>query len=173
MLHGKKVYLRRLEAEDLPRTLKWVNDPEMFITMGLWGPRTSNEQKDWYENVSRSKTNLVFALCLTDSHEHIGNLSLFDIDMRNRNAGLTIIIPDQENQGKGYGPESVSLLCDYAFRFLNLEKVYCKTDNPNASKMYERIGFVHEGTLRKQAFRYGEYIDKLCYGLLRGEFINE
>lgn len=170
MLQGEMVYLRRLESGDLEKTLQRVNDPEIFITMGLWGPRTKNEQNDWFEAVSRSKTNLVFALCLTDSHEHIGNLSLFDIDMRNRNAGLTIIIPDQKQQGKGYGPESVKLLCDYAFRFLNLEKVYCKTDNPNASKMYERIGFVHEGTLRKHGYRYGKYIDKLNYGLLRSEF---
>jgi RimJ/RimL family protein N-acetyltransferase len=98
-------------------------------------------------------------------------LSLFDIDLRNSNAGLTIIIPDENEQGKGYGTESVKILCDYAFRFLGLNKVYCKTDNPYASKMYERIGFMHEGTLRKQSYRYGEYVDKLCFGLLRVEFV--
>jgi RimJ/RimL family protein N-acetyltransferase len=170
MLRGSKVLLRRLDEGDLERCLTWVNDPEIFITMGLWGPRTAVEQREWFKSISCSRTNIIFALCLADSGEHVGNVSLFDIDYRSRNAGLTIIIPDQALQGKGLGSEAIRLLCEYAFDFLNLNKIYCKTDNPSASKLYLRLGFAQEGILREQVFRYGKYVDKYMYGLLANEF---
>jgi [ribosomal protein S5]-alanine N-acetyltransferase len=101
MIKGEKLILRRLQRDDLNKVLDWVNDPELFITMGIFGPRTENEQNDWYERISRSTTNIVFALCLKESNEHIGNVSLFDIDYKNRNCGLTIFIANKGYQGMG------------------------------------------------------------------------
>lgn len=170
MLRGAKVFLRKLEETDLDQSLAWVNDPEIFITMGLWGPRTAAEQREWFKSIATSRKNLIFALCFTDSSEHIGNVSLFDIDYRSRNAGITIFIPDPSLQGKGYGPEALGLLCVYAFDYLNLHKVYAKTDNPHAAKMYERIGFIQEGHAREHVFRYGAYVDKYSYGLIAREY---
>jgi len=173
MLRSDQVYLRRLERSDLGRCHEWINRPEIFGMMGVFGPRTRDEQEAWYDNVHSSRTNLVFALCLTSGDTHIGNLSLFDVDYVNRNAGLTIFIADDAHRGKGYGAESVALLCEYAFAVLNLERVYSKTDNPDAARMYERLGFAHEGTLRRHAYRDGGYVDKRVYGLLRGELSHD
>lgn len=170
MLKGEKIFLRRLEKSDLEKTFRWVNETEIYVTMGIFGPRTTRAQEHWYESIFESKTNLVFAVCRVDDQEHIGNASIFDLDARNRNAGLTIMLPDQENRGKGYGAETVRLMCDYAFDYLNLYKVYCKTDNPVAAKLYKSIGFVQEGVLRDQAYHYGRYIDKLVFGLLKNEY---
>lgn len=170
LLRGRNVYLRRLEPTDLEQTLQWVNEPEIFVLMGVFGPRTSVAQQRWYEEVSLSQTNLVFAVCLQDGDEHIGNASIFDIDLRNRNAGLTVALPDRAHQGKGLGREAVDLLCCYGFDYLNLHRIYCKTDNVHAGKMYERLGFVCEGVLRQQTFRFGEFVDKVMYGVLQNEF---
>ncbi len=171
MLHGEKVYLRRLEPADLERTFRWINDPEIMVIMGVRGPRTVKEQEVWYENIALSRTNLIFAICQTSNGSHIGNASLFDIDFINRNAGLTIFLGDAQDRHKGYGTEVVRLLADYGFEYLNLHKIFCKTDNPDAAKMYELIGFKKEGILREQAFQFGKYVDKIVYGLLRSEYV--
>lgn len=170
MLKGKKIFLRRFDECDLEKNLGWINDAEIFVTMGILGPRTKKAQERWYESVFESKTNIVFAICREDDKEYIGNASIFDIDTRNRNAGLTIMLPEQSSRGKGYGTEAVRLLCDYAFEYLNLYKVYCKTDNPVAAKLYRSIGFIQEGVLRGHAYHYGHYIDKLVFGLLKQEY---
>lgn len=170
MLTGENTYLRRLEKIDLERSLKWINDPSIMVIMGVWGPRTAYHQERWYEEIAVSKTNLVFALCLKESDEHIGNLSLFDIDYINRNAGLTIFIADEGHRGGGVGTEAVRLLVEYAFDYLNLHRVYCRTNNEIAAKLYERIGFVKEGVSRQSSYEFGQYMDKVLYGLLKNDY---
>lgn len=170
MLESRRLYLRRLERTDLERSLKWINTPEIMIMMGSRGPRTAFHQEKWFESVATSQTNIVLALCQKEDHRHIGNLSLFNIDYIDRNAGMTIFIADSELRGKKYGPEATWLLLEYAFDYLNLNKVYAKTDNPGAARMYEKLGFIKEGVLRQQSFQDGEYVDKIAYGILRSEF---
>ena len=170
MLRSEKVYLRRLERSDLENSLLWINNPQIMVIMGVFGPRTALEQEQWYESVAQSRKNLVFAICLVNNSEHIGNISLFDIDYINRNAGLSIFIAAPEHQGRGYGTEAVKLIVEYAFTYLNLHKVYSKTDRLEAVRLYEQIGFMKEGVLRKHEFKFGEYIDKIVYGLLSSEY---
>ena len=170
MLLGEKVYLRRLERSDLEKSLRWINNPEIMVIMGVFGPRTALEQEQWYEGIAQSRSNLIFAVCLVNNSEHIGNISLFDIDYINRNAGLSIFLAEPEHQGCGYGAEAVRLMVEYAFVYLNLHKVYSKTERLEAARMYERVGFKKEGVLREHEFKYGQYTDKLVYGLLRTEF---
>lgn len=170
MLTGKKVFLRKLETSDLARCHAWLNEPEIFISMGTFAPRSREDHERWFQGLIGSRTNLVFALCSRDREQHIGNVSLFNVDYLNRNAGLTIFIAEPELRGQGAGREAISLLCEYGFDYLNLHRIYCKTDNPAAARMYEGLGFVREGTLRQQNFHRGRYIDKMLYGLLRTEF---
>lgn len=169
MLKTKRIYLRKLEREDLERTHDWINRPDIYISMGTFGPRSKDEQKKWFDELISSRTNIVFALCRVSDDAHIGNLSLFDVNYVNRNAGLTIFIADEENRGDGIGKEAVQLICEYAFNYLNMHRVYCKTNNPIAGKMYEQLGFQHEGVRREQNFQRGKYVDKQLYGLLRSE----
>lgn len=170
MLRGEHVYIRPLEVGDLERSHGWINNSEIFVTMGVFGPRTVDEQRRWYEGLIGNRANLVFALCTVDGEQHVGNVSLFAIDYRNRNAGLTIFIADEAHRSQGYGREAVRLLCKYGFDYLNLHRIYCRTDNPAAARMYEKLGFRKEGVLRQESFHYGEYVDKLLYGVLRSEF---
>jgi RimJ/RimL family protein N-acetyltransferase len=170
MLAGPRVTLRRLESADLERCHNWLNIPEIFIVMGVFAPRTMEDQQAWFASTSTSRKNLVFAVCERASGRHIGNVSLFNLDWINRNAGLTIFIADPADRGGGRGSEALSLLCEYAFNYLNLHKVYCKTNAPAAARMYQRLGFMNEGVLREQNFHRGEYIDKWQYGLLAHEF---
>jgi len=41
--------------------------------------------------------------------------------------------------------------------------------NERAQRVYEKVGFVHEGTLREAYFRNGRYYDDLIMGILDTE----
>ena len=52
-------------------------------------------------------------------------------------------------------------LCDYADNWAQLLRLELTvfTDNDRALALYERCGFVHEGTHRAYALRHGVYAD--------------
>ncbi len=67
--------------------------------------------------------------------------------------------PDHWDQG--VGSALMAAIVDLADNWLNLKRVELEvyTDNAAAIHLYEKFGFVNEGTKRKYAFREGEYVD--------------
>jgi RimJ/RimL family protein N-acetyltransferase len=172
MLKGKNCFLRVLEEEDLDRTHQWLNTIEIMEAISINLPTSKMKQKKWFERLISDNTKVVFAICLNDSGEHIGNVSLSEIDFINRNARFSIFIHSGKARGKGIGTEATNLTLQYGFNYLNLHKIYLKTtsDNIGAMKMYENIGFIQEGILKEHEFKNGKYVDKILYGIIVNDF---
>lgn len=169
---GEKVYLRILEASDIPTTQAWINDPEISEIMGYLPVKSQLQQKQWYEALINDQSRFVFAICLLESKEHIGNVALGNVDYVNRNAAVSIFIMKTGIRGNGYGTEAMRLILWFAFDRLNLHRVYLRT-SPEfvaAVRMYESLGFVQEGILREHYFVRGKYRDKIIYSMLRSEY---
>lgn len=64
-------------------------------------------------------------------------------------------------QGKGVGVAMMRAVIDLADKWLNLARIELTvfTDNEPAIALYRKFGFEIEGTLRKYAFRDGEFVD--------------
>lgn len=64
-------------------------------------------------------------------------------------------------QGMGVGSALMTALVDLADNWLNLQRLQLSvyTDNASAVRLYERFSFEIEGTMRRFAYRNGEYVD--------------
>jgi putative acetyltransferase len=64
-------------------------------------------------------------------------------------------------QGKGVGVAMMRAVIDLADKWLNLARIELTvfTDNEPTIALYRKFGFEIEGTLRKYAFRDGEFVD--------------
>ena len=84
---------------------------------------------------------------------------------------MQIRLGEAEERGHGYGTEAVRLLLDFAFKDLNLHRVYLRVfvTNEAALRVYEKVGFVREGVLREAAYIDGKYVDVAVLGILRDE----
>jgi UDP-4-amino-4,6-dideoxy-N-acetyl-beta-L-altrosamine N-acetyltransferase len=169
MLADDLIYLRKLEDSDLERTWHWVNRPDIYTTIGILAPVSMTAQRRWFDELDRSKSKIVFAICLRDGDRHVGNVSLDQIDYRHRNARLAIFIAEPGLRGQGIGTRAMRLLIEYAFNLINLNRLYCKTTagNPAVIEFYEKLGFKIEGCLRKHEYIAGQYVDKIILGLVR------
>ena len=89
-----------------------------------------------------------------------------DIDDKARKAELYIFV-NPVLQGKGLGMESVRVMCQYGFEQMGLQKIclYTNSDNLAARHIYEKIGFVLEGFMRKEIINNGKIKDRCYYGL--------
>jgi RimJ/RimL family protein N-acetyltransferase len=167
------VYLRALELADLDRTRKWHNDPRLYDTLVRPFRYVSQAaEEEWLRTkVAYSQTEIQLAICLKEGDRHIGNIHLTDIDWVSRHGSLGLFIGETEYQSKGYGPQAVRLMLRHAFTDLGLHRVYLVVldDNPRATRVYEKCGFVIEGRLRQHAYKRGQFRDLILMGICAGD----
>ena len=171
---GVKVFLRPLREADVnDRYLSWLNDGEVtkFLEAGTF-PVTAQELREFYQNVSKSRTDVLFAIVDKKTDLHIGNIKLGGINWIHRFADLGIMIGDKQYWSKGYGQEACSLLLKYAFGTLNLNKVTLGVygNHTAAIRTYEKAGFQIEGKITGLLNFEGRYVDRVIMGISRQQF---
>jgi RimJ/RimL family protein N-acetyltransferase len=82
------------------------------------------------------------------------------------------LIGDKGHWRKGYATEATQLMVNHAFDTLNLNRVQLDvfSFNKRAIQVYERVGFVCEGTLRQTQYNNGAYHDDIVMSVLRDEW---
>ena len=102
----------------------------------------------------------------------IGNCTFFDMDTVVHSAEIGIMIGEKAIWNQGLGTEAVSLLLRHGFETLNLNRISLKvySDNPRARRTYEKVGFVHEGTLRQAVYKRGRFGNVELMSVLRSEW---
>ena len=173
-LVGKRLYLRTVDEADLDGDyLRWLNDREVtrYLEVGKY-PMTREALAAYVARFNGSSTDLLFAIVDAATGVHIGTVTLNRINWIHQLADTGILIGRKEYWGKGYGFEAWSLLIEYAFHRLGLRRIVAGTLDGNAGSvaLLKKLGFTHEGTLRRQALVEGEFRDGLLFGLLREEF---
>lgn len=76
-------------------------------------------------------------------------------------------------RGRGLSVQAASKIINEAFEhYPDLKKIRALTDAENAPSMrvLEKLGFSHEGTLRKNQYIKGRFVDEAMYGLLREDW---
>ena len=100
----------------------------------------------------------------------VGNAGLHPLNDNPRQkhvCGLGISITEAY-QGRGVGRALMNACLDFADNWANYARVELTVhaDNARAVKLYESLGFEHEGRLRDFSFREGGYVDALFMGRL-------
>ena len=102
----------------------------------------------------------------------VGWCGLDEIDWPHRSASLGVGIGDVGSRRKGYGEEAMRLLIAYGFREMNPHRIELTVFEYNepAIRLYEKIGFVREGTSRDRFRRDGKWWDMYWYSMLEEEW---
>ncbi|EFN59925.1 hypothetical protein CHLNCDRAFT_48068 [Chlorella variabilis] len=75
--------------------------------------------------------------------------------------------------GRGIASEAVGAAIDSAWaRLPHLHRIYarCYAHNAGSQAVLRKLGFQQEGRLRQAAFKDGQLVDELAFGLLRPEW---
>lgn len=155
-LKGKHIFLRALEPEDLDFIYEIENDTSLWILSDTQTPYSRFLIKQYLENAQQDifeAKQLRLAIC-TAKGKAIGLIDVFDFDIKNKRAGIGILIKDEANRYKGYGKEALSLLVDYCFKILHLHQVYANVSQNNEAslKLFENDGFKKIGLKEDWSF---------------------
>jgi RimJ/RimL family protein N-acetyltransferase len=176
-LSGARVRLRALETRDLDTLIEAYRDFDLQLTTDGDAPPMSDLQvrELWGGIISDPGPDLrYFAIePLEGSAQMVGACSLQHIDMRNRNAELSIFMVSNQGRGQGYGTEAVNLLMDYAFEVVRVDRLHLGVYDFNEAglRVYERVGFRYEGRHRNALYYDGRYQDEWTMSVLREDWL--
>lgn len=157
----KQVHLRALKRDDL-RFVHSLNNNRRVMRYWFEEPYESFvELEELYLKHIHDQSERRFIVETPDG-EPVGLVELVEITYIHRRAEFQIIIAPQY-QGEGFSKPATQAALDYAFRVLNLHKIYLvvSTENPIAVSLYEACGFAEEGHLKDEFFVDGAYQDAL------------
>jgi RimJ/RimL family protein N-acetyltransferase len=167
---SERLGLRALKEEDAQGNYgSWLNNREItsFNTHGRY-PVTEDSLKVYINSSNTSRTMMVFAIVYKETNEHIGNISLQNIDWIDSNAEIAFLLGEKKYWGKGIMLEAGNLLIKHAFNSLNLHRVYCGTSSFNVGmqKLAVKLGMSQEGIRRDALFKNGQYLDIIEFGIV-------
>ena len=102
---------------------------------------------------------------------HVGNVSVWHTSRRER-AGEIGYWVRSTVINNGIGSEATARVMQVAFEELGLHRVTLRiaTGNSSSERIAEKLGFVHEGLLRKEVLVAGEWLDHSLWAILEDEF---
>jgi RimJ/RimL family protein N-acetyltransferase len=172
MLKSERIALAPLRPDDVPALLAWINDREQVLFNAPYRPVPEGQHRAWFESIQQRPDVVIFGIRLLETDQLIGSCQLHSIQPVHRHAELQIRLGEAAQRGRGYGTEATRLLLAFAFKDLNLRRVFLHVFSTNlpALRMYTKVGFRQEGVLRKAAYIDGQEVDVVVMAILREEY---
>jgi RimJ/RimL family protein N-acetyltransferase len=172
---GRTVVLRAWERDDVRAAWEAAQTADALgqrLRDWFEPPRSLQQMEQDFDSWVDDPDPSVIRLIIEAEGRPVGDVDLFHIDQRNRNALVGVGIWRAEDRGRGYGTDALEALLAWAFRHLNLHRVELSVEPENtpAVRVYQKLGFVVEGRRREQHYDDGCYRDELIMGVLAREF---
>lgn len=131
---------------------------------------TQEAQLEWFNKMTERGDAKYWVIQI--DNEDAGYAKIDSINLINRSGDPGMYIGEDKFRGKGIGTSILMTLQDYAFSYMNLNKLYGPVfaDNYSALSSYMKCGWRIEGTLREHCFKYGKFHDILMIALLRKDW---
>jgi RimJ/RimL family protein N-acetyltransferase len=171
-LEREGVALRRLRTRDAgPFAAAFRDDPELGILIGADEDPTENGIRRFIARQPGLRARGEFlGMAVTDSSKRpfLGHVMLHTVAWRHKRAEIGYWLVTSA-RGRGLGHTAVSLLVDWAFDELELERLEITTtpDNGPARALAASLGFTEEGTMIARNLERGRRVDVMILARLR------
>ena len=173
-LQTQRLLLRALRLADAPRVQRLAGDRAVATTtLRIPHPCEDGVAEQWiYEQQRRyqSGQEVSFAIVLRSRICLIGSIGL-RLNPQHCRGELGYWI-GKPYWNRGYATEAAEAILRYGFETLGLRRIcaYHFRRNPASRRVLEKIGMIHEATLRQHILKWGMFEDLGGYGILRSEY---
>lgn len=167
-LVGDLVTLRPIRVEDADLLDRIIRDDDEIARLTGSIHRSGEDPmdlpierlRDIYGGWAAAVDRLVLGVVDNANSELVGEVVLNDWDEGNRSCGFRTLI-GAAGQGRGLGTEAARLIVEHGLGTMGLHRISLEVYdfNPRARHVYDKVGFVHEGTGREALLFDGEWVD--------------
>ena len=146
IVQGAKVVLREKRLSDAFQDYRWRTDSELarLDASAPLGMSFPDYRAFYQEDMSLpDPTRQRFAIEDLEG-KHIGNCTYYDIDVKQRECQVGIMIGDKSYWNQGFGSDAMITLVGYIFHTTSFDRVYLETLgwNERAQRSFQKVGFV-------------------------------
>ncbi|KGN40187.1 GNAT family N-acetyltransferase [Knoellia aerolata] len=180
-LEGELVTLRPIRAEDADLIDAIIHADDEIARLTGSGHRSDEppttppieELREIYGRWAVADDRLVLGVLDNASGDLVGEVVLAGWDEGNRSCWFRILLGGA-GRGRGLGTEATRLVVDHGFRVLGLHRITLEVFdfNPRARHVYEKVGFVHEGTGREALLFDGEWVDVHYLAVIETDWVS-
>ena len=177
------VVLKSVSREDVSRIRLWLEDNEVSENwfgrysygdpahLGYHPTEMENASDEDWQQVFNNSEHRIFSI-YAEEGDHIGEVHLA-IEESLGDGQISLLIGRKDQWHKGFGTAAMIVSLNVAFNEYNLYRVWADIPEYNAAamQMFQHLGFVHEGTLRKSRPHEGSRFDSVIMGILAAEYV--
>jgi RimJ/RimL family protein N-acetyltransferase len=169
MLIGKTVCLGPILQADGPYIFNWLNTLGLAYLNGSYRPTDQMKFEGWFSSIGNDPSKVIFSIRRHADMRLLGYLQIVNIHPVIHAAEVGILIGDDTERGKGHGQEALRMALGFCWRDLNLQRLslFVFGENERAIHVYRKVGFKHEGTMRRGGYVGGRLVDVTVMGALR------
>ncbi|AIQ53179.1 GNAT family N-acetyltransferase [Paenibacillus sp. FSL R7-0331] len=169
-IQTERLILRKMKLSDSASLFKIWSNPEVTEFMNINTFTDESQAVEMIEilnNLSLENRAIRYSIVEMESNRIIGSCGYNAIDSSNAKAEIGYDI-SKDYWGKGYAPEAIQSLMDYAFNILKFNRIEAKVEpeNNNSMKVLQKLNFTFEGTMRKCEKSKGKFIDLSIFSKL-------
>ncbi|HYK04222.1 MAG TPA: GNAT family protein [Thermoanaerobaculia bacterium] len=172
-LRTSRLILRPFQDTDAPAVQRLASAREVALnTLTVPHPYPDGAAEAWIvAQRDEFENGMLHNFAAAAGEELIGSIGLMMKGERIAEIGYWIGVP---YWGRGYASEAAAELIRHGFEDLGLERIYAGyyARNEASGRVLQKLGMVYEGTMRRHVCKWGEYLDVVCYGLLRDEWLS-
>lgn len=171
-IKSKGFALRPIRRSDAKAYLECHKDKAArrgFITT----PKNLNEaKKEVREKISASKKKKplgeTFAIEINGEFAGYVELNRLNIKHHEHQGNIGYCLHKKYRQ-RGITTKAVKLITAYAFKKYKLKRIdaWCRTFNKASAALLRKAGYKHEGTLRKNKYINGKYLDDMIFAKVK------
>ena len=170
-LKGEKSNLRALEPEDLEFLYTIENNESFWEISHTQTPFSKYLLKQYLENAHLDifeAKQLRLLIEEKSTKRQVGLIDLFDFNPQHKRAGIGILIhPDFQKNGFAF--EALSILIDYAFKYLNVHQLYANitANNSKSISLFTKHKFKKVGIKKDWILSEGKFKDEILFQLIK------
>lgn len=164
-----RLLLRKILPHDQSKIFEGLSHREVVRYYGISFSTLEEayQQMEWFEKLEKTRTGIWWAICSLDNLQFYGAGGFNHLMQDHQKAEMGFwLLPAY--WGQGIMAEALPLIINYAFSQLSLHRIegFVENENLNSKKVFHKLNFVHEATLRECEIKNEQYISLDIYAKL-------
>lgn len=171
---NRTIHVKSIESEDAAIIFKMVDANRTHLRVFLSFVDKMNTiayaEQFVLQTIQRSKEGSELAFIIFENNEAIGRVGIYKIDRQHHSCELGYWLVEAK-EGKGIMTEVCSIICNYCFNELQLNRIEirCGINNHKSQSVARKLNFRDEGVLREAELLNGNFNDLRVFSLLRSD----